>query len=999
MFWLRRSALLCVVVMILVLCCASAAWAGNSALQPAGATVAVDITRDSYGVPHVYSNTAAGLFYGYGYAAAQDRLYQLEISKRTALGRAAEIYGPDYLNFDKVTRRDGYTIREIEAQIEALPEEYQEMLQAFADGINQYIAEAAADASKMPKEFTDQGFSPTEWTPAEVIAPFIYTIGFQFMDGFAYGSEIYNAGLLKYLQDKYGEDTAAGMFEDAVWYDDPGAPTTDPEPASSSTQTADETLLSASLPPGISQLAEAMDAEQDMVESTLAELGMGTRSASNMVAVSPERSASGEAMLMGGPQFWWTVPGFLMEVGLHGAGFNCVGTTIVSFPFVMFGHSDHHAWSSTYGVGNLVDNYLLTLNPENPEQYWYNGEWKDMEKRSEIIKVKGQPDSVQTFYRSVHGPVYSFLDDNQAYARRRAFEGQDLMTWVGYLESSRAGDVEEFREAAEKAAYSMNWFYADTEGNIAHFYLGQYPIRPAELDDRLPAPGNGDFEWEGFHPFATNPSSVNPEQGYLAQWNNRPDATWRNGERQSNWGSADRVDAITDLLNPDPAVSFVDLQEVVRKIGLMDISAKYFKEDLIAAAEGVDDPRIQQALSYLTAWDNMRIDVDNDGKYDSVGQTIFAKWLPTMLAATFQDEFGTLLGYDHPVANLSTAAKMLHHVLAGAASSLPLHADYLAPLSANEAMVASLTTALDALEDQYGPDMAQWLTSTMTLDFVPANFQGVPQSFGDTYKIIYQNRGTQNHLVRLSAAGVQGIIVNPPGQSGFVSSSGQLSPHYSDQLQLYADWDYKPMLLEDEEITADAESKGRLFFPLKQVSFPDVPIGYRFHNAIQYLAQRAIVGGYADERFGPDDPVKRAQMAKIAVLALGVHDQPVTNQADPTFPDVPYTGELYPFDYVEEAAEQGIVTGYTTGLFGPYDDISRIQLIRIAVRAAGATLAEPPAGYNTGFVDTPAGDEAVVAKAKFNGLIGGTTPTTLDPYAVATRGHVAQIIYSAMMLP
>lgn len=133
---IRRSVILGVVATALLLCGLAAAPAEASALQPAAATVSVDITRDSYGVPHVYSSTAAGLFYGYGYAAAQDRLYQLEILKRTALGRVAEVYGPDFLTFDRVTRRDGYTIEEIEAQIEALPAYYQDILEAFAGGIN-----------------------------------------------------------------------------------------------------------------------------------------------------------------------------------------------------------------------------------------------------------------------------------------------------------------------------------------------------------------------------------------------------------------------------------------------------------------------------------------------------------------------------------------------------------------------------------------------------------------------------------------------------------------------------------------------------------------------------------------------------------------------------------------------------------------------------------------------------------------------------------------------
>ena len=197
---------------------------------------------------------------------------------------------------------------------------------------------------------------------------------------------------------------------------------------------------------------------------------------------------------------------------------------------------------------------------------------------------------------------------------------------------------------------------------------------------------------------------------------------------------------------------------------------------------------------------------------------------------------------------------MLYHVLESGDSSLPAHVDYLAPLTADEARVESLLAALAALEAQYGPDMSQWLTTARTLDFVRENFQGVPQSSGTPYKIIFQNRGTQNHLVRLSAEGVVGVNINPPGQSGFVAPSGELNPHYSDQLELYENWEYKPMLLKDEDVAADAESRERLFYPLQEAAFPDVPATHRFYEAIRYLGQRGIVGGYADGRYGPDDP-------------------------------------------------------------------------------------------------------------------------------------------------
>jgi penicillin amidase len=761
----------------------------------------VKILRDSYGVPHIYAHNAYGLFYAFGYVAAEDRLFQLEISKRTALGKVAEIYGPDYLEFDMITRRDGYKITELEEQYQNLPKNYRRILKGYADGINRFIEEAKSNPSKMPKEFVDLGIEPSKWTPIEGIAPFIYTYGLQFMDAFVYPAELYNASLLSYLTNEYGEEQGAAMFEDAVWFDDPGAVTTIPEfecaRLLANNKNSSSALLKEISMSGLKRVGESVARERVQLGNALNRLGMMTKYASNMIVVSPRKAFKRSSMLMGGPQFWYTVPGFLMEIGLHGAGFNCVGTTPLGLPFVMFGASKHHTWSSTYGVGNTADVYVETLNPDNPQQYWFNSKWKDMESRTEKFKVKDQADEVEElFYRTVHGPVFFFdLENNIAYSRRRVFEGQDMATWAAYLDSTRAYNLRDFRRAASKIAYSINWFYADKKGNIAYYYLGRYPIRPADLDDRLPTPGSGEYEWKGFLPFRALPSCVNPDQGYLVQWNNRPSAEWRNGDRQSSWGSVDRVQSIIDLLDAKKKVSFNDLKEVTRLVGLTDTSAKYFKPFICAATKKSDDHRVQIAVAYLKAWNNLRADDDNDGKYDNVGQTIFESWLPIMMRSTFEDEYGSFLNYSHPLASPTSTTKMLFHALEGKQSSLPPSVDYFNGEDPQTLILESLQQALNELENVFGSDMSQWKKDVVPTQFRSVNFKGIPQSFGIEYSIPYQNRGTQNHIVEFSKSSVKGVNINPPGQSGFINSYGELSPHYDDQLDMYADWVYKKMLI------------------------------------------------------------------------------------------------------------------------------------------------------------------------------------------------------------
>ena len=194
-----------------------------------------------------------------------------------------------------------------------------------------------------------------------------------------------------------------------------------------------------------------------------------------------------------------------------------------------------------------------------------------------------------------------------------------------------------------------------------------------------------------------------------------------------------------------------------------------------------------------------------------------------------------------------------------------------------------------------------------------------------------------------------------------------------------------------------ASAPGFAATPVQSQEFSDVPAGHDFYSAVTYLNESGIVDGYQNGEFGLYDHALRAQVAKMVVLAYGLHTEAVDNENDPTFPDVtPAMGSPYPFDYVEEAALNAIVLGYPDGSFGPYDTLTRIQLVRIVVRAAGDTLAEPVAGYSSGFGDVAPEDEAMVTKARYNGLIHGMSATRFNPYGLATRGHVAKVLYSAL---
>ena len=176
-------------------------------------------------------------------------------------------------------------------------------------------------------------------------------------------------------------------------------------------------------------------------------------------------------------------------------------------------------------------------------------------------------------------------------------------------------------------------------------------------------------------------------------------------------------------------------------------------------------------------------------------------------------------------------------------------------------------------------------------------------------------------------------------------------------------------------------------------TFADVPPTHSFYMEITDLARNGIVSGGSDGLFHPNNPVTRAQFAKIIMLALGKHTPAIDNAGSPSFTDVPFTGADYPFDYVEEAVALHIIEGYPGGTFRPQASVTRAQLALMLTRAGGSELAKPPADFVCPFVDVPPHAQEAVRTAVYDTLVNGKTATTFDPYGQATRGQVAKMVY------
>ena len=808
--------------------CASSAAPSLMSLDVDGDQVL--IYRDEFGRPHVFADTNRGLFVGAGYAVAQDRLWQLELTRRGARGRLAEILGASVRNADVNARILGYTDNELDAQFALLTPEEQGIFTAYADGINRYVADviAPAVADKLPYEFQAIGVGlPEPWTVRDSIA----IVARQAVNPPQSGQgEVPNATLLSNLTSKYctaGEVTcpaALGVFNDMRWRNDPDAPVSVPAEGANGARQRPS-------PPGLAaQLAGASDALSapldDEARAIWESLGIPTKLGSFAFAVSAAKSANGSAMLSSGPQIdtAGAIPSNFHELYLIGGdGFHVGGMTVAGIPAIAIGRTDHIAWGLT--TANVVDNvdmYKETL-CNNGKGYLFKGVCTPYQARSETIQVKGGAPLSITVLRSVHGPVVSPSSTTDVacvtpgapglcYARKRAYANHEIDLAGALLAVNRAHNPAEFAAAVDRFPSGFNFVYADQVGNIGFWQAGNVPVRPEGFDPRLPLPGDGSAEWPGGT--LPNPSSINPVQGWLANWGGKPTIDWDNPDHRVVGKEHRLLDIEEAIAHRLPSLSLDDMRDIARKDiartpppgggapGLPDTGrdARYLKPYLLATLDAVPptNPLAAQAIAILKDWDGSSFTDAVTSTTLEPGYVIFSAWL-NGVPGTFAGMLATTFGDDIPgfVTNDTASVNMLIHVLdhaLGSGSGVNPSRDYFNGIDPNAVMSKSFDDALDAL----GTSSSAWSAQPRgTLMF---SHTGLPPVAALSIPSIpLSNRGTYAQIVVLSRPAAFSENILPLGQSGFIqrlpSGEFQLDPHFKDQTECYRNFQYKPMPL------------------------------------------------------------------------------------------------------------------------------------------------------------------------------------------------------------
>jgi acyl-homoserine lactone acylase PvdQ len=596
----------------------------------------IHITRDAYGVPSITAGNDQDVWWGAGYATAQDRLFELDLFRRATTGHLAEILGKSYVPADIEARRDFYTPAEIDQMIQPLPQSFVQRYQAYRDGINAWVSQAQLDPSKLPGEFAATGDQLEPFTIEDLVAIGVF-LARTTPNGD--GSDLINMKALDQL--------GAQKFDQLLPLRVPGQISTIPPqdgmfPSVPGRTASDEqSALSRSAPyvqslpvPQGDQPSGSPDSNDAGQNAPPPSLPIPTNpihvGGSYMVARGDPRTH--HAVLFNGPELGFTAPEELYELEVHRPGLDARGITAPGAPIIAIGHNAHVAWGLTSGLSSTDDLYAEKLVPGQPEQYTFDGQTKTMSCRDETFSYKSPPSDLlganvpesgsQTYRlcRTDHGPVQARAGD-VAYARRYATWGQEVKTIVGLAQVDEAKSVQDVDKATANLTWNENIMAADDQGHIGYWHPGLLPIRPKGWDERLPYPGTGEAEWSGFLPLAQRPHVIDPKQGWLANWNNIPSQGWTTGndpasERVS--GKFHRVglldQLVVNLLVKQPA-TFAHLQAVVHGAGTTAQQRVLAEPELRAAANGATG-NAAAVLNTILKWSGDYNTTDSNGTVD-----------------------------------------------------------------------------------------------------------------------------------------------------------------------------------------------------------------------------------------------------------------------------------------------------------------------------------------------------------------------------------------------
>jgi penicillin amidase len=760
-----------------------------------GLSSEVEILVDRWGVPHIYAESLDDVFFGQGWNAARDRLWQLDLWKRRGDGTLSEVFGQEFVEKDRAARL--FLFRgDMHAEWLAYASDTKRIVSAFVAGINAYIEQTRRNPKLLPFEFKRLDYQPALWTPETVV-------------------RIRSHGLLWNVS----QEAARAQFVrdhglDALRFRERLAPT---HPVS-----LPDGLDLSKIPDDVLDVyhlarSGVRFARDDDGRLTLAtkedSQDPGLRSASNNWAISAARSASGRAMLANDPHRAISLPSLRYIAHLSAPGMNVIGAGEPALPGLSIGHNERVAFGLTIFFIDQEDLYIYETRPGKPDEYRYRDRWEPMQVVQEQIAVRGGKNVEITLAYTRHGPVlYEDPAKHLAIGLRAAWLEPGMAPYLGSILSMRTQNWDQFLAAMNRWGLPPeNLLYADVDGNIGWKPGGLAPIRP-NWDGLLPVPGDGRYEWTGFRDMDALPVEYNPSRGWVAtanQMNLPPDYPHALGYE---WILPYRYDRIRERLSPDRPLTFADM------LKLQSDTHSIPARRILTLAEGLesDDPEVTRALALLRSWDGAV-------RADSAAAALFEIWAYRHLSRA------VMAGWieDSAVLEEVLDEALLYDVFEGSSAEVwlsRLEDPSLAATVRNRTMLESLAAAIRETQSLLGTDWKSWRWGRLhraelshpvsallseaeraTVDIGPAPRGGSGSTVNSTSYTLgdfIQRYGASFRMLLDVGSWDDSVVMNTPGQSGDPSS-----PHYRDLFAAWARDESFPLIFSRERVLAEAEQR------------------------------------------------------------------------------------------------------------------------------------------------------------------------------------------------
>jgi penicillin G amidase len=496
-----------------------------------------EILIDRWGVPHIYAETHYDAFFLQGFAAARDRLWQIDTWRRRGLGELSAVFGPEHAAQDRAARLFLYRGSMFREWL-AYGSDAKRITEAFVAGINAWIDVVEQQPELLAPEFALLGYRPARWAADDVV-------------------RIRSHGLWRNVASEVARARVAcelGLAADRVrmplepaW--EPVLPA-DLDPCDVPADVLDDYHL-AKAPVRFDDNGMPAVAR---VPNEIEQLALERAAGSNNWAVAPEHTATGRPILADDPHRAHAVPSLRYIAHLTAPGLDVIGAGEPALPGISIGHNGRIAFGLTIFAMDQEDLYFYRVHPDDPSRYSYDGRWEQLETIRETVAVRdGEPHEIVLAFTR-HGPVVHRSDDT-LWVVRAAWLEAGMAPYFGSIEYMRAQNWDEFVAALNRwGAPAENQVYADVHGNIGYKPAGLLPRRP-DHDGLLPVPGDGRYEWHDFHDMDELPVEFNPERGWVATANANilpPDFPIDRVRVGFEWTPSWRHDRIAEVLNATP---------------------------------------------------------------------------------------------------------------------------------------------------------------------------------------------------------------------------------------------------------------------------------------------------------------------------------------------------------------------------------------------------------------------------------------------------------------